>query len=631
MQLLVSAVISLFVGFFITRFSQDKKVKPWFLLTCIFSSALAAGLWVEIKFQEWTIFAAKVNLTMALLLAGAGLISARIICGFKTQRLVLILFSAASILNIATLWFTDLYINNQLYHYPWGYFASGNWKFMINPLLVAIFGAYAIILLIRNYNQAHSLDKNRSKYIMIAYFFLFLSMLDYLYHFGINLFNGPISALCIPLFAGIFGYASLRYRLVEFNSLVGNLSGYFLTFLLMVGGYTLFLETSRHWLYISEANAHIGAALFMIILLFIYGTFFPDWAKRIILGRPIDYQSILREFSEEVMSVLDESVLCDQLNDLSKTYFNSSSTEFIDAGILSFEPLSIQAIRSDFIIDIEVYRRVNGWVPENLSRADIVVPLIRRNDVIGALAIGKRNDGRMYSEKILEVFRTLGNLFTMAICNSRIFKEVEDSKKQIELQMESFLLAMASAIESKDKYTGGHVERVGSYARILAQKIGIQGDDLRNIYLGALVHDIGKIGTRDSVLNKKGPLKPDERRHIEEHTIEGKRILEKIANIDLIREIVYCHQERWDGSGYPRKLKGKEIPLAARIVSIADFWDSVITDRPYRKAMSIKAAIHLMFKERAMAFDPELFDVFMDEKEKLYLLFYSPETKKKEL
>lgn len=202
-------------------------------------------------------------------------------------------------------------------------------------------------------------------------------------------------------------------------------------------------------------------------------------------------------------------------------------------------------------------------------------------------------------------------------------------RKQSE-QLESFLLVLASAIESKDEYTGGHVERVAKYSRDLAEKCNIDPERRRNIYLGAIVHDVGKIGVRDAVLNKPDKLSLVEMQHMQTHTTIGKKLLSKIENIETATQIAFGHQEKYNGTGYPLGLSGDAIPIEARIVCIADVWDAITTDRPYRKAMTVKAAIATMHEERGKSFDPELFDKFMDEKDKLHLRYLDKE-KLKEL
>ena len=188
-------------------------------------------------------------------------------------------------------------------------------------------------------------------------------------------------------------------------------------------------------------------------------------------------------------------------------------------------------------------------------------------------------------------------------------------------QLETFLMVLASVIESKDKYTGGHVERVAGYAKDLARKAGLDENQIHEIYLGTIVHDVGKIGIKDEILNKPGELTQQEFELIREHPVIGKNILEKLEIAPVAVNIAYHHQEKWDGSGYPTGISKTEIPIEARIATIADFWDAITSDRPYRKALIFEEAVEIMHEERGKSFDPDLFDLFMDKTEKMYLKY----------
>lgn len=192
-------------------------------------------------------------------------------------------------------------------------------------------------------------------------------------------------------------------------------------------------------------------------------------------------------------------------------------------------------------------------------------------------------------------------------------------------QLQVFLMVLASVIESKDEYTGGHVERVAGYARDLARKAKLNESLVNEIYLGTIVHDVGKVGIRDEVLNKPGKLTEEEFEHIKAHPAIGKTLLSRLEIAPVAVNIVYSHQEKWDGTGYPQGLHGRKIPVEARIATIADFWDAITSDRPYRSAMPLDQAISIMHEERGKSFDPELFDLFMDKENKLYLKYIEPE------
>lgn len=235
-----------------------------------------------------------------------------------------------------------------------------------------------------------------------------------------------------------------------------------------------------------------------------------------------------------------------------------------------------------------------------------------------------------YNENIQKYFEFIQEQLSIALDTMNLIDRIKKEKdfavslqKKAEKQLEDFLTALGSAIESKDNYTGGHVERVGLYSRDIARKLELSEEVVREIYLGAIVHDVGKIGIKDQILNKPGKLTLDETKHMQQHPEIGKDILSKIENIETAIQIAYCHQERYDGSGYPNGLKGSEIPLSARIAAIADYWDAITTERPYRNSMSLKDAIGLMQSESGRAFEPSLLSIFMDSEDKLYLNYVS--------
>jgi putative nucleotidyltransferase with HDIG domain len=168
-----------------------------------------------------------------------------------------------------------------------------------------------------------------------------------------------------------------------------------------------------------------------------------------------------------------------------------------------------------------------------------------------------------------------------------------------------------ASIESKDAYTSGHCDRVADLACTLARLAGIDSESLFWFRAGALLHDAGKLIVPSSILNKPGPLNAEERALMERHPAAGEKML---AGIDFpwdVKPMIRHHHERWDGHGYPDQLAGEAIPLSARILCLADVWDALITDRPYRKAFAREKALEIMRKEEGKAFDPRLFQLFL--------------------
>jgi len=163
--------------------------------------------------------------------------------------------------------------------------------------------------------------------------------------------------------------------------------------------------------------------------------------------------------------------------------------------------------------------------------------------------------------------------------------------------IEDVVISLARTIDAKDRYTEGHTERVSQYALFLGERVGMTDEQLNNLRIGALIHDIGKIGIDQNVLNKPGILTQAERQQIESHPILGADICHPLASLHSVMPIIRNHHEKLDGSGYPDGLKGEEISLEVRIVSIVDIFDALTTDRSYRSAMSIEEALGIIRRE----------------------------------
>ncbi len=190
---------------------------------------------------------------------------------------------------------------------------------------------------------------------------------------------------------------------------------------------------------------------------------------------------------------------------------------------------------------------------------------------------------------------------------SRLRATMQDLERSYDITLE----AMGDALDLRDAETEGHSRRVTAYTIALAREIGVPNDELRVIARGAFLHDIGKIATPDCILLKPGKLDPGETEIMREHCQRGYEIVRKIPFLRDASEIVLSHQESFDGSGYPRSLRGEEIPLGARIFAVADTLDAITSDRPYRKGRSFVEAIEEITRCKGGQFDPEIVDVFL--------------------
>ena len=170
--------------------------------------------------------------------------------------------------------------------------------------------------------------------------------------------------------------------------------------------------------------------------------------------------------------------------------------------------------------------------------------------------------------------------------------------------------ALASAVEARDAYTGRHAERVAAYGLQIATAAGMSLGDEPQIEFGFLLHDAGKVAVPDAILFKPGPLTPAERAIIEQHPVTGSEIVRDIEFLGAARDVIRSHHERWDGTGYPDRLAGPDIPLSARAFAVADTLDALTTNRPYRRASSFAKARLIILRGSGSHFDPEVIAAF---------------------
>jgi HD-GYP domain-containing protein (c-di-GMP phosphodiesterase class II) len=253
-----------------------------------------------------------------------------------------------------------------------------------------------------------------------------------------------------------------------------------------------------------------------------------------------------------------------------------------------------------------------------IIEADVCIPSYFRDDLLGILILGNKNSGRKFGQDELDFFVALASDVAMAVRNAQLFRDLElelDKNKRLFLHT---TIALAAAIEAKDRYTHGHTARVTNISLEIAKKIKQKNKKifdekfLEHIRIAAHLHDIGKIGIPESILNKDGPLNNDEQKRIKEHPIIGVTILQPIKELqDALLGVKY-HHERYDGSGYPEGLKGKSIPIIASIISVADTFDAMTTDRPYRRGLSKDEAAREIEKVSGKQLDPQITSAFIE-------------------
>jgi HD-GYP domain-containing protein (c-di-GMP phosphodiesterase class II) len=618
---IIASLLLLGMGILVTVSGEEPRVKVLFCLICLCGILLLTGIWAESRLStQWAFFAARANMTTALFGGGLAMVTVSRMCRVRVNPVMYMVLLVAAIGILGTVWLTNIYFTGELLQYSWGHFVAGVPRLFIVPVLSSIPTAYAVWLLIVNFHRAHPVDRERARYLLISISFLALCVLDYRFHFGIDVIGDPVSNYAMPVFVVIFGYACLRFRLLAFREWIGRLVGWAITALVLVALYMLILEIARRLLFPLPIDQVLAAVACLAVFIFLNRKL-PRILERMLSGIEDDFREIMIRLSDELLSIPDEPSLKYRLRQICSTIFETTEVAIINGLDLVDDPSKISASQAGQVIETEPYRRQGNFLSGLLGKFEVLIPMAVGDTLQGVIALGKHRRNGLYSSQAMGSFRVLGNIFSIALSNSHRTQELHAQKIKAEKQLEDFLKVLASAIESKDKYTGGHVERVANSSRDLAQKYGITGERLRAIYLGALVHDVGKIGIRDAILNKPEALLPDEIEHIRTHPSIGHQLLAMIDDVVIPAKIAFYHQERFDGNGYPLRLSGERIPLEARIVALADYWDAITSDRPYRKAMPLSKALDVMRIERGQAFDPELFDLFMDEKDHIYLRY----------
>jgi HD-GYP domain-containing protein (c-di-GMP phosphodiesterase class II) len=256
------------------------------------------------------------------------------------------------------------------------------------------------------------------------------------------------------------------------------------------------------------------------------------------------------------------------------------------------------ADKEPFVVDPDEHSGMDGVAEVGLGNAYAVAPLSLDGGRIGCIAVATPDEGG-FSERQLHLLAGVAHQAKLALTNAASFHSLETTFLET-------VEALANALEANDEYTSSHARWITDFALRVGKDLGLDSRQLKRLELGALFHDIGKIGIPEAVLSKPGPLTESERGLIEKHPELGERIIAPIDRLQDVCPIVrHCH-ERYDGTGYPDQVAGEDIPLESRIIFVCDAYHAMTTDRPYRKRLPADEALRRLDEGAGTQFDPRV-------------------------
>jgi len=315
--------------------------------------------------------------------------------------------------------------------------------------------------------------------------------------------------------------------------------------------------------------------------------------------------SIVNEFSADLASI---SLWDSQYECLRLEAYYGDKTDIDNNSLLSGKSeinyKVLTTAKPEVINELEEIRS-DDFIDQFESYISLVChPLLAQGKVIGTLNLLRQGKFEVFGLGDTHLLWILASKAAAAIEQSRLYRELENAYV-------GTVRAFANAVEARDNYTRGHTERVYLIASLISHSLGWSDEQMKNLYIGSILHDIGKIGVPDSILNKPGRFTPEERTIMQKHPETGVKMLEGIPMLESALPYVLYHHEQFDGSGYPLGLKGNNIPIEGRILAIADTVDAVLSNRPYRQGSSIEKVKRELITCSGTQFDPELAKLFL--------------------
>lgn len=598
---LITGILFILAGVWILAIGNDSKPVGWFAAFCIcMGPALALSFFIS-YWSPGLLAARFVGLDIFGLGAAVCLIS--FVHHFPAQRAFkprLLVVTTAALAGLkyglAGLGLLEPY---------------GPALLMIH-IAVALALAYAIVLLILQYRDASAGGRRRLRWVLAG---IALSLVPYVLYMLALLFRPSIlttgteilnfvSSYAILVFPLTVGIGVVKYRLFDIDQLLNRVTLFaFLAFCATLA-YTLI------FLVLLETSLSLEIYLLLLLTALVSPWAFHHLEKLvnyIFYRRHKDRRQILIEMEQELVGIMKRDDLY----------------PIVSAALVSaFYPVSVQFIKATAVGQELEYGYPPGSPEQSTENSgSISLTLGKKGSHDYLLRVGRKRDEDIYTKDDLMLLDSVAAQVSTAFENCDLYSRLQESLSNESIAQRTAILTLAKLTEYRDHETGRHLERIQDYSRLLAVKL--QADKLEAAYLtdeyiddlclSSILHDIGKVGIPDHILLKPDKLSEDEFTIIKTHPLIGGKVLEESEAMNPDRSflaigklVAYHHHEKWDGSGYPHGLKGTDIPLSARIVAVADVYDALRSDRPYKKAFSHETAIQIILGDAGTHFDPTL-------------------------
>ena len=333
------------------------------------------------------------------------------------------------------------------------------------------------------------------------------------------------------------------------------------------------------------------------------------------ITKSLDLETTLRIIVDRVCRVLSVEICSILLWDEKTQELLIKVAQGLDASILSGARIKTGEKVSGWVFekrepvlveDIEKDARFSTRNNERYyTHSFISVPLIVKDQAIGVLNVNNKKNKHMFSTEDFRLIQTISQAASVAIYNAQLYTSLQETYIRT-------VMALSSAIDAKDHYTKNHSERLAHYSMAIAEELGLSKVEIEHIRLASYLHDVGKIAVHDNILGKPSGLTAHEWEEVRLHPLKGAAILKPLTFLKEVSLLVEQHHERYDGKGYPHGLKGEEIKIGARILSVVDTYDAMITKRPYRQIpFSKQEALEEIKRNSGSQFDPKIVEVFL--------------------